>query len=194
MCFCVSAIPSMLWETGKQSPVGDGLLRSISYHQGNRAAPFVKLTFPGTIREYVCVCVFMDLTSRQMLILQREKCMEVFQEKTCMFRTPMSEAVTNSEESVFPIIQMLIYIASCVSVLFFHYRPAVQRNCFVCCEQSLKVFQWPVMALLFMVLRWFYLMIHILQGTSVEIHNGTIIVYHMEENTIFFLVFFYSEV
>lgn len=48
---------------------------------------------------YESVCVFMDLTSRWMLILQREICMKVFQEKTCMFRTPMSEAVTNSEES-----------------------------------------------------------------------------------------------
>ncbi|KTF89886.1 hypothetical protein cypCar_00032480 [Cyprinus carpio] len=36
-----------VWEAGKQSPVGDGLLRSISYHQGNRASPSVKLTFPG---------------------------------------------------------------------------------------------------------------------------------------------------
>ncbi len=114
----------MLWEASKQSPVGDCLLRSVSYHQGNRATPSVKLTFPGTIP--VCVCVFMDLRSRRMLILQREKCMEVFQENTCMFRTLMSEAATNSEESVFPIAQMLIYIASCVSVLYFHYTHAVQ--------------------------------------------------------------------
>lgn len=55
MCSCVSAIPSMLWEAGKQSPVGVGLLRSILHHQGNRAAPSMKLTFPGTILECVCV-------------------------------------------------------------------------------------------------------------------------------------------
>lgn len=74
LCICYS---QYVWEAGKQSPVGDGLLRSISYHQGNRASPSVKLTFPGTIRECVCLYRFnikpnLNTTERKMLGFPRK--------------------------------------------------------------------------------------------------------------------------
>lgn len=96
MCACVSVIPSRLWEAGKQRPVGDCLLRSISYHQGNRAAPSMKLTFQGTIRK--CVCPYGFNIKANVNTIERKMC-GGFPRKKNMFRAPMSEAVTNSAEN-----------------------------------------------------------------------------------------------
>lgn len=121
VCFCVSAIPSMLWEAGKQSPVGDGLLRSISYHQGNRAFPSVKLTFPGTIRECVCLYRFnikpnLNTTERKVLGFPRKN-MHVQNTSVRSSYKLRGKWWSFLVHSVFPIVQMLIYIASCGSVL-----------------------------------------------------------------------------
>ncbi len=195
MCFCVSAIPSMLWETGKQSPVGDGLLRSISYHQGNRAAPFVKLTFPGTIRECVCVCLYgfnikanVNTTERKMHGGFPRKNMHVQNtnvRSSYKFRGKCFSYYSDADLYRFLCFCLVLSLQTC---------SAEELLCCVCCEQSLKVFQWPVMALLFMVLRWFYSWSIFYKGHQWKSIMVLLLFIIWKKTQIFFLVFFYSEV
>lgn len=115
-----------------------------------------------------------------MLILQIEKHTEVFQERTWMFRTPISEAVTNSEESdenFWYTVGFLSFRCWSVSLLAFlscTFITDLQRNCFVVSVVWTIAIGFSVASYDICICgSWLVLL-----RDPMEIHNGTIIVYH----------------
>lgn len=179
VCFCVSAIPSMLWEAGKQSPVGVGVLHSISHHQGNRAAPSVKLTFPGTIWECVCVCLY-GFNIKVNVNTTDRKTHRGFPRKNMDVQDTNIRSSHNSEESddnFWYTVGFLSFRCWSVSLLAFlscTFITDLQRNCFVVSVVWTIAIGFSVASYDICICgSWLVLL-----RDPMEIHNGTIIVYH----------------